>query len=257
VSIEHKVKDQITHSWKDKRVAQWVINSLPLLEMGFTQPACPVYTLSLEKGLQEDNKSTSIKDFKDTLKLVISGGLEGTVAHLRAVDNLNEIRALTTDGSCHLVLMLEPDSYIQNAKKREPLVSLEQRKVLWSTSGLVDAIILAPDSSVETNKNIYFSQLSDIIGPTRWCTSIDNPEWLNIITRHDPNGPLNCIQVWDDEICIHASLLASSQNADSNEMKRRIYENVLMYVKKYFISRSVPPEVEAQIISKRISKGLG
>ena len=259
MSVERQVKNQIIETWKDKQVANWVIDSLPLLEIGLTQQECPVYTLSLEEGLKQKNTAKPIQRFKETLKLVMSGGFEGTVGHLKAVDNLHEIRALTTNGDCLLVLMLEPDSYICNVKDRDSLINLHQREVLWSTSGLIDAVILIPDSSLIENKGEYFSRMSERIGQTRWCTSIENPAWREIITRDDMSGALDIVRANNDELYVHTSLLAYSKNVDSDEMKQRIYDDILSRIEKMEspdLLKLIPLEVLAENIFDRVSRGL-
>lgn len=44
MSVERQVKNQIKETWKDKRVANWVIDCLPILEIGLTKPECPTYS---------------------------------------------------------------------------------------------------------------------------------------------------------------------------------------------------------------------
>lgn len=259
MSVERQVKNQIIKTWKDKQVANWVIDSLPLLEVGLAQQECPIYTFSLEDGLKQTNIAKPIQRFKETPKLVMSGGFEGTIGHLRAVDNLHEIRALTTKGDCLLVLMLEPDSYIRNVKERDPLINLPQREILWSTSGLINAVILIPDSSLIENKGVYFSRLSERIGQTRWCTSIENPAWREIITRDDMSGALDIIRANNDELYVHTSLLASSKNVRPDEMKQRIYDDILSRIEKMEspdLLKLISLEVLAENIFGRVSKGL-
>lgn len=259
MSVERQVKNQIMETWKDNRVANWVIDSLPLLEVGLTQPECPVYTLSLEEGLMLKNEAKPIEKFNETLKLMMSGGFEGTIGHLRAIDNLHEIRALTTKGNSYLVLMLEPDSYIRNVKSRDPLINLRQREILWSTSGLIDAVLLIPDSSLVKNKYKYFSKLSEAIGQTRYCTSIENPAWREIITRDDKDGALDIIRATNDELYVHASLLASSKNIGPKEMRQIIYEDILNRVIKMEspdLLKLIPAEILAKNIFERVSEGL-
>lgn len=259
MSVERQVKRQIVENWKDKQVANWVIESLPLLEIGLSQPACPVYTFSLERGLVQKYTAGPSERFKNTLKLVISGGFEGTIGHLKAVSRLHEVRALTTDGNCDIVLMLEPDSYIRNAKKRKSLVNLSQREKLWSTSGLVDAVVLIPDSSLVANKNEHYSKFSKHLGPLRWCTSIENPAWKEIITREDMNDALDIIRADNDEFYVHASLLAASKNLGSEEMKQRVYEDILSRVSKMEspdLLELIPAEVLAKSIFEKVAKGL-
>ena len=60
--------------------------------------------------------------------------------------------------------MLEPDSYIVRQKGRQPIVNIEQREQLWSTSGLVDAVILLPEKEVDVRtKNIICRSIGGLL----------------------------------------------------------------------------------------------
>jgi len=158
MNAKQEVEDYIHTNWLDRVVAQWVIRQLELLTRANISPTCPVYILSLTEGLQRTDTQESPDDFVHKPKLVTSGGYEGVRGHIRLINELHEIRALTTNGPSELsiVLLLEPDSYIQN-KGREPLVKLDQRAELWATSGLVDAVMLLPEAT--TNLRVIVTQL--------------------------------------------------------------------------------------------------
>lgn len=231
MGVKQEVENYVWDNWKDKRVARWVVKNLPLLKIGLTHPECPVYTLSLDEGLQQKGEAKGILDFKISPKFVMSGGFEGTRGHIRAIRNMHETQAITGKRDHFIVLMLEPDSYIRNAKNREPLVNIAQREILWKTSGLVDALILLPDSSLVENKGSYFLRLSKLIGRASWCTTLESPAWREIVVRQEAGKVIDLSRVYDDELYVHVSFLDSTKEINQKELRTRIYEDVLERVK--------------------------
>jgi glycerol-3-phosphate cytidylyltransferase-like family protein len=76
-----------------------------------------------------------------------------------------------------VVLMLEPDSYITKYKAREPIVNMEQRSDLWSTSGLVDGVILLLEKDEDVSIEEHYGQIHQHIQPAVWCVNVENPDW--------------------------------------------------------------------------------
>ncbi len=254
-----EVESHIYSNWADRRVANWVIKSLPLLERGFTHPPCPVYSLSLENGLEQKNDTPFPGEFKTTSKIVISGGFEGTYGHLMAIKDVHEVRAITAKDDSFVVLMLEQDSYIVNRKKRSPMVNIDQREKLWSTSGLVDAVILLPDQDITVNLASYFSRVHELIQPAVWCANIENKYWREIISRGELNQDIEAVRITDFESYLHTSFLASTMNFESQELKVQLYNYVLELVKKTEtpqVLENVSPEEIAKIVFERVADGL-
>jgi hypothetical protein len=70
MSVENEVEHHIVAQWKDEQVARWVLDRMPLLERGNTHPSCPVFSLSMEKGLQvEVGDKNLLRDFRKAEKL--------------------------------------------------------------------------------------------------------------------------------------------------------------------------------------------
>lgn len=253
-----EVENFITSSWIDKRVASWVIGKLPLLEYGFTHPPCPVYNLSLEKGLVLENIPFQ-GDFEHSNKLVMSGGFEGTEGHLKVVQEMYETRALTGKVQNPIVLMLEPDSYIRNRKQREPLVNLHQRKSLWSTSGLVEAIIVLPDKPESLSAHdFYDKQIHRLIAPASWCVNIGNPHYFEIMNRGEEEMQYDLVRLFVHHIEVHTSFLNSTRRLTGEEVRAKLRDYLLELVKcnRYTTTGFISPEEEVNIYMERIASGL-
>jgi hypothetical protein len=230
MGIKQEVENNIAQNWKDKQVAKWVISKLPLLEIGFKHSECPVYSIDFENGLISKNGIGDPELFKSKPKLVMSGGFEGTRGHISVVGNMYETMSLSRKQNWMAVLLLEPDSYIHNMKKRKPLTTLSQRESLWKTSGMLDAIVLLPDSSTIKDKTNFYFKINKLIGTAEWCASIENPAWKEIITRQGVQWCLDASRIYGDELYIHSSFLDSTKNIEARELERKLFEDVLSRV---------------------------
>lgn len=260
MSAEQEVKDNIHESWLDRKVADWVVKNLPLLEYGYTHPQCPIFKLDLDEGLSQINRDIAHADnFKDTSKIVISGGFEGTSGHIKAIKELWEIRALTSNyGVSPIAVMLEPDSYIRSQKNREPLVNLQQRTELWSTSGWVDAVIVLPETEPGENISDHYFKVNEHLVPAGWCANVENPHWNEIAIR-DGKKETIFTKILKHDPSPHASFLASTMNSDVEEVKYRLAEYILSMVKRpdiYSVGFGEPPIEIAEAIFERIVEGL-
>ena len=249
--VRKEIERHILDSWNDKQVARWVLNRLPLLEKGFTCKEVPVFRYSIKEGLTSKNGLLSTESFKERHKLVISGGFEGTQGHLRAVENMHETKWLTGRKESLVVLMLEPDSFIHSRKKRRPLTILSQREALWKTSGLVDAVVILPDSSKVENKSYFYTQIAKHLGNAEWCASIENPAWREVVTKQGLQEHLDSSRIYDDELYVHSSFLESTRALKASELKRMFFKDVLQRVYKTELPemlRIIPAEELTNII---------
>lgn len=260
MSAEQEVKDNIHKNWIDHKVADWVIKNLPLLEYGNTHSQCPVFELDLSEGLSQTNLDIApAGNFKEIPKIVISGGFEGTLGHLEAINNLWEIRALTSSyNKSQIVVMLEPDSYILQRKQRDPLVNLQQRTELWSTSGLVDVVIILPEVKSGKNVSEHYSKVHEYITPASWCTNIENPHWNEIVIRDGLRETiLNKMLMHHPSV--HTSFLHSTKNLNTEESKYQLAQYILNLVKRpdiYNVAFGAPPLKIAEAIFSELVEGL-
>lgn len=254
-----EIEAVINNDWKDKEVAKWVIDKLPLLEYGFTHPACPVYKLDLDLGLRLDNENKGYPNFRNTKKLVISGGFEGTEGHLKVVDEMHEARALTEDASGLVVLMLEPDSYIVGRKNRQPLINLEQRRQLWSTSGLADAVICLPNKPDDiSTPDFYDQRIHKLISPATWCVNVENPHFFRILNRGIETPSYDLIRLFVHNIEIHTSFLNLTREFTKDEVREKLrnYLRGLIVSNRYTTKKLLSTEEELNLYWERIAKGL-
>lgn len=260
MSVRNEVESYITDNWQDKRVAGWVIGSLALLEKGFTYPPCPIFNLSFEHGLVKKHGIPTDDTFRGSRKIVMSGGFEGTKGHMHAVAEMREVRALTADIDTPLVLMLEPDSYITQLKRRNPIVNISQREQLWSTSGLIDVIILLPEKKSEVSDEEHYKHIYKCIAPAVWCANVDNPHRLEIITRmQEEDEALDIIRIFKHGPQLHTSFVNSTKDLTAEEVKKTIYPYFLNLCKNpeiYNVPHSTTPEEIAKIIAERVVNGL-
>ena len=257
MSVRNEVESYITNSWQDKKVAKWVIGSLPLLEKGFTHSPCPVFNLSFEHGLVKKYEASTDNTFRNNRKIVMSGGFEGTEGHMHAVSELREVRALTINAP--FVLMLEPDSYITQQKGRHPIVNIKQREQLWSTSGLVENIILLPEKEDGVSSEKHYLQIHKHIAPAVWCANVENPYWLEIITRMQESEELDIIRVFKHWPELHTSFINSTKDLSAEEVKNTLYSYFLDFCRKpeiYAVPHLTTPEEIAKIIVERVVKDL-
>lgn len=258
MSVKKEVERHIVTHWHDEKVAKWVLDRMPLLEKGNTHPSCPVLSLSMEEGLRvEVGDESLLKDFHEAPKIVASGGFEGNRGHIRVVSDMQEVRILTNSERL-VVLMLEPDSYITKHKAREPFVNMEQRSDLWSTSGLVDAVILLPEEDEDMSTEERYAEIHQHIQPAVWCADIENPDWRKIIIRGELNYiSLGRILVHKNEV--HTSFLHSTMNFSVRELREALLEYSLEIAKKTSSHQSstiISPEQKAGIIYDRFVQGL-
>ncbi len=208
--VSSAIKKRIYNGWTDEKVATWVISQLPLLDIGERHTSVPVLKLSLEKGLEVDSGIIDLETFKNSNKLVISGGFEGNQGHLLAIENLNDSQILAYPNYLK-VLQLEPDSYVVNTKKRQPLLNLSERVVLWSTSQKVDTVVILPERQEFQGIESHYTEIDRLIQPANWFASTDNPYWRKIITRPGKNI-IDISQLVDHEPEMHTSFLMSTRN---------------------------------------------
>lgn len=258
MSVKKEVERHIVTHWRDGQVAKWVLDRTPLLERGNTHPSCPVLSLSIKEGLHvEVGDENLLKDFREAPKVVTSGGFEGNRGHIRVVSDMQEVRILTNPVR-FVVLMLEPDSYITKHKAREPLVNMKQRSDLWSTSGLVDAVILLPEEDEDMSTEERYVQIHQHIQPAVWCANIENPDWHQIITRGGLDF-ISLVRILVHKNEVHTSFLHSTMNLSVEELREALLEYSLEIARKTSSHQSsmiISPEQIARIIYGRFVQGL-
>jgi len=94
-------------------------------------------------GLVEQDKKTITDKGRGSLKVVLAGGVFDII-HPGHVYTLNEARRL---GDI-LVVVIATDSTAVKMKRRKPLHSQEQRKLLVGCLSLVDAAVIGSDSDI-------------------------------------------------------------------------------------------------------------
>ena len=259
MSIKHEIESNIYSNWQDKEVATWVAKQLPLLGKAGIHSPCPVFSLSFDEGLVPDNeKAMSAGSFIDDEKIVMSGGFEGTNGHLIAVRDMNELKALCLPMGRPIVLLLEPDSYIQEMKKRSPIVNLDQRKYMWSTSGLVHAVVCLPGKKAGLLDTEHYLEIHKNIKPAVWCANVENPHWSEIVFRPDLEG-LNLVSLFVHKPEIHASFLNSTRNLSAKELIIALKEYSLSLARQtssYQLLRMFPPEENAEYIFEKFVENL-
>lgn len=229
-----EVESRVRSEWFDPKVAEWVLRNFPLLEFDGASLACPVYKL---------DDVSSVAKFKDHLKIVISGGFEGTEGHLEAIRDLPGIRALDREKwGALLVVMLEPDSYIITRKGRKPIVNLDERQELWSTSGLVDAVIILPEEKKDESATARYAFIHKKIEPALWFANVENPNHYEILMRQDLTM-FDISRLLLHEPRPHASFLASTQKLNAEEVRKRLREYITDMVKNGAGRYNVQPDV--------------
>ncbi|MGA2910670.1 MAG: hypothetical protein ABSE04_02600 [Candidatus Microgenomates bacterium] len=214
-----EIRDRIMSSWFDRRVARWVISRLPLLELAGTRPECSIFQIEGTVLQQTNPSKCDGSGIVDRQKLVISGGFEGTKGHILALKEMHEVRILDNrlDGA-RVVLLLEPDSYIKKIKHREPLVALSQRVNLWATSGLVDAVFVAPELSDTENMPARYERIHKAISPALWCTNVENPHFKEIISRGDEVS-YGLVRLFIHEPWPHISFLTGTREMSAEDVR--------------------------------------
>lgn len=255
MGVRNELEQHIISSWQDRQVAEWVVDKLPLIEMGDTHPSCPTFNLSLDNGLLEEHGG--LNNIQEKLKFVMSGGFEGTKAHITAVEEMQDVRTLTFSRG-NIIIMLEPDSYIKRYKERDPIVNLEQRSYLWSTSGLVDAVIRLPEKKESTDTKEHYMQIHQHIKPAAWLTNAENPNHLQILLRSDPQSiTLGHVFVHQPEV--HASFLHSTMDLSLEELKGKLLDYSALLSNKrgpYALPRTATQEQISRVIYERLSREL-
>lgn len=223
MSAKVEVESHIRENWRDPKVAEWVIRNLPLLEHSFSHPQCPIYILDLEKGLTQINTATSpFLNITDRQKVVISGGFEGSSGQIQAVKYLEEIAKLDKElWDAVTLVMLEPDSYIRKVKHREPLVNIQQRCALWSTTGLAQAVILLPEPDPEIDVDEHYQKIHRAIAPAVWSTNYENPHWREIIMRHRADV-IEGGHLYINEPIPHTSFLCSTRDLSVEDVLKEL-----------------------------------
>ena len=259
MSAKQEVERYILNNWADATVARWVISQLELLKRAYSFPPCPVYVLSLKEGLHRKNGAESRDEFLDKPKLVTSGGFEGVHGHVRLIEeDLYETRALMRKDRSELpiALLLEPDQYIET-KKRKPLVTLKQREEMWSTSGLVDAVVLLPEADSGFTDERYLA-IHQILVPAAWSTTIENPHHFNIVMRGQHAIDIILLVAHYPEP--HTSFLCSTRDVPAKAFPNMLFQYMLELArnpKAYILPPLQDPEDIAAEICSRLLEGLG
>jgi hypothetical protein len=224
--IGEQIKARIRDEWLDTEVANWVISQLPLLDMAI-EPTRPILSLS------EIQPPDLLRPSK---KLVISGGLEGTTGHVKAMKFARETRALMReypDDELPIFALLEPDSFIEG-KGRKPLATQLERTQLWAKSGLVDGIILLPDRNQDTSPANHYSAIHESIAPALWLTTGDNSAMVEILKRGSSKNGIDIGTIVPRIITPHASFLAKTKSMGKDDAKEALFEHVaLLYRQKF------------------------
>jgi hypothetical protein len=259
MGAKSEVEGYIYSSWKQKEVADWVIKRLPLLELGGSCSPVPILDISIENGLDADIDRDVIEVFKNKNKFVISGGMEGTRGHELAVRDMHEVRALKSDSEKSMIaVLLEPDSYIRERKQREPILNLEQRASLWSTSGLTDAVVKLPQKSVDMIVREHYERIHAFIGPAEWCASYENPAWKDIVTRHGQEE-IDLLRVFTHRPEVHATFLDLTKAMNAQELIEALreysYELACSTSSKQSLE-VLPANILAPLIFDELCRGL-
>lgn len=255
-----EVKQSIYRRWQEPKVAAWVIDQMPLLRRN-SQPEVPIYTLRFIAGLQPINNARSrFSDFRSTPKFVISGGLAGTEGHEKSVRQMWDIRALMSrwDESA-IAVLLEPDSYMW-AKGRRPLVDLTHRTLLWSESGLVDAVVTLPTKRNRSSPIVHYERVHGWISPAKWVSNPENPAALSIVERGVRGASEVMILLTKHAPRPHSSFLVRTQDMSVKETRNALFDHVLSMVRRpelYAIAEGQgTPRDHARILFEEISRGL-
>lgn len=261
MSIQKEIIASIKNQWTDPMVANWVVSQMELLHIKPKSLPSPTHVLeySQESQVVPRNEKSS-KIFKSEFKVVMSGGFEGTEGHLLAARDMDEWTRWTsyydkndwTRRNLILTkkaLLLEPDSYIRVRKKRDPLVSLENRVSLWSTSGLFDYIIVLPERPEGLEDRGFYEKVHDCISPAVWCANILNDHWREIVIRkgipfYDPG------RILGHEPRPHASFLSSTKEMTFEQLFDSLYPYLVELIKtdRYEVFRPQTAEADALII---------
>lgn len=255
-----EVKQSIYRRWQESKVAAWVINQLPLLHRKPHDEA-PIYALQLTSGLRKINHAQfRFPSFRSTPKFVMSGGFEGSGGQLESVNEMWEIRALSSSwNDAALAVLLEPDSYVRR-KGRRPIVDFAHRKLLWATSGLVDAVVALPTRRLKTSSQTHYLRIHDNIKPAKWCSNPENPAALEIVRRGD-DGLFDLIRLTKHIPRLHTSFLASTQRMTVEETRTALFDSLLSMTRRPDLYKTLPegfgsPEDHAQILFQELSRGL-
>lgn len=217
MSVAEQVRDRIVSDWRNREVANWVIGNLTVLELGETHTQAPVLDLDWRQGPIQVAGMPD-RDFLGSTKLVMSGGFEGNKGHISSVKYLHELRALYADDGMRITLLIEPDSYIRVRKDREPLVNQKERIHLWSTSGLVDAIIGLPEYQNVGDISLRYKTIHRLIRPAMWCANIENPVHFEIVTR-DRKDILDIGRIVEHPPEAHSSFLSNTREMEPEQLQ--------------------------------------
>lgn len=215
MQVREAVRSTIRNSWNNPQVAEWVIWQLPLLRE-HVQETKPIFILSSEGELRaKERDSFAAEKFLQKHKIILSGGLEGTLGHMHAVWQIHEYKWLA--GECmdsDVVLALEPDSYIRQ-KCRKPLATQEQRAEMWATSGKVDAVVCLPEPRGRFDTARYVG-VHQRIKPAAWMASSRMPFWKEVIMR-DGVDAIITPRIISESVTPHASFLKQTQAWDREQ----------------------------------------
>jgi len=225
-----EVKQGIYKQWQDHAVAAWVIGQFPLLH-GPSYADVPIFKLRLTEGLQQINSAQfRFLDFRSTPKFMISGGCEGSSGTVQTVREMSEIRALTSShDESALAMLLEPDNYILRTKQRRPVVDLRHRMLLWSQSGLVDAVVVLPARRKNTAPEKHYRRVHGWISPAQWVSNPENPAAMNIV-RRGSQGAFELILLTKHKPPLHTSFLAGTKTLTTKETRKALFTYLLSIV---------------------------
>ncbi len=129
---------------------------------------------------------------------------------------------------------------------------------LWSTSGLVDAVILLPEEDEDMSTEEHYGQIHQHIQPAVWCVNIENPDWRQIIMRRELDF-IDLVRIIVHKNEVHSSFLHSTMNLSVGELRMAFLDYSLEIAKKASSHQSstiISPEQIAGIIYDRFVQGL-
>ena len=108
----------------------------------------------VQKNLINENKSTLSEIGRDSLRIVLAGGVFDII-HPGHISTLNAAKAL---GDI-LVVVVATDNTAVKMKKRKPIHSQEQRKELVNSLGVVDLCLIGQENDIFKTVNLVKPQI--------------------------------------------------------------------------------------------------
>ena len=178
---QETTKARVYDLWTDKQVADFVLSQLPLLTLANKEnEQCPIYEIGDRYGFHHiAGRETFVMD--EEITYIGSGGFEGTQIHIDFVADIKKKQKLSVFLShTKIGLVLERDYHALD-KYREPIVCEIPKSVLWSYTGLLDFIVIAPKYFFDfANRN---AAVQKILQPNIWFASEENPALKDILAE--------------------------------------------------------------------------